>query len=67
MINITDEQMKRLKKEIPNIDEIIKSDDVNDLLLTIDDAILDNLDEDDEPTEKGIELQRIYDQIFNQN
>lgn len=59
--------MKRLKKEIPNIDEIIKSDDVNDLLLTIDDAILDNLDEDDEPTEKGIELQRIYDQIFNQN
>ena len=67
MIYITDEQVKQLKNEIPNIDEMVKSDDINALLLVIDDVILDNLDENDEPTQRGIELQRIYDQIYNQN
>ena len=36
--------------------------------MVIDDAIVDNiLDHNDEPDEIGIKLQRIYDQIYNQN
>ena len=68
MINITNEQKGKLKQYIENIDELIQGDDVNDLLLAIDDVIVNNiLGNDDEPNEVGIEIQKIYDQIFDQN
>ena len=63
MINVTN----ILKKHIKNFDELIKSDDVNELLLAIDDVIVFNMDENDEPDELGIELQKLYDQIYNNN
>lgn len=67
MINITDEQMKILKSSISNLDELLKSENVDSLLLNIDDLIIYNLDENDEPDELGRQLQQIYDEIFIQN
>lgn len=65
---IYDEQIKELKPYIDDIEDLVQNDDVQDLLDTIDDVIVDNiLGNNDEPDEEGIRLQRIYDQIFNQN
>lgn len=65
---IKNEQIEELKPYIKNIDELVQKDDVQDLLDAIDDAIVDDiLGNDDEPTEEGIKLQKIYDDIFNQN
>ena len=62
------EQLEVLKNHIENIDELIGCDDVQNLLDAIDDVIVDNiLGNNDEPDEEGIKLQKIYDQIFNQN
>lgn len=65
---IYDEQIKELKPYIDDIEDLVQNDDVQDLLDAIDDVIVDNiLGNNDEPDEEGIRLQRIYDQIFNQN
>ena len=51
-----------------DINDALRNDDLGALLLVIDDAIVDNIvDLNDEPDEIGIKLQRIYDQIYNQN
>jgi hypothetical protein len=68
MIIITERQKEYLKSYIENIDDLIEKDDIQLLLDTIDDEIVDNiLGNNDEPDEEGIELQKIYDQIYNQN
>lgn len=68
MIIITERQKEYLKSYIENLDDLIEKDDIQLLLDTIDDEIVDNiLGNNDEPDEKGIELQKIYDQIYNQN
>lgn len=68
MIIITERQKEYLKSYIVNLDDLIEKDDIQLLLDTIDDEIVDNiLGNNDEPDEKGIELQKIYDQIYNQN
>lgn len=65
---VTNEQIEILKSYIENIVELIEEDDVQVLLDTIDDVIVENiLGNNDEPDEEGIKLQRIYDQIYNQN
>lgn len=65
---IKTEQIEELKPYIENIDELVRKDDVQDLLDAIDDVIVDDiLGNDDEPTEEGIKLQKIYDEILNQN
>lgn len=65
---IYDEQIKELKPYIDDIEDLVQNDDVQDLLDAIDDVIVDNiLGNNNEPDEEGIRLQRIYDQIFNQN
>jgi len=65
---IKEEQVKKLKPYIENIDELIKGDDVQAVLDAIDDVIVDNiLGNNDEPDEEGIALQKIYDEVFNQN
>ena len=67
-MNIKNEQIEKLKPYIVNIEELIKNDDVQDVLDAIDDIIVDNiLGNNDEPDEEGIKLQKIYDQIYNQN
>lgn len=65
---ISDEQIMELKPHIENLDELIQNEDVQDLLDAIDDVIVDDiLGNNDEPGELGVKLQRIYDQINNQN
>ncbi len=65
---ITDYQRRILSQYIPNIIELIAKDDVQELLDEIDNVIIDNiLAHNAEPDSEGIMLQRIYDQIFNQN
>lgn len=62
------EQIEKLKPYIHNIEDLIKSNDIGIVLDAIDDVIVDNIiANNDEPDEEGIKLQRIYDQIFNQN
>lgn len=68
MINITEEQKKYLRERSVDITDALENDDLGELLLVIDDAILDNIvDHNDEPDEIGVKLQRIYDQVYNQN
>ena len=65
---VTKEQIAILKPYIANVEELIKNDDVQEVLDAIDDVIIENiLGNNDEPDEEGIKIQRIYDQIFNQN
>ncbi|MBS4900817.1 MAG: hypothetical protein KHZ87_08785 [Clostridiales bacterium] len=65
---VKSDQIKILKHYIPDIEDKIAMDDVQVLLDEIDDLIVnDILGNMDEPTEEGIKLQRIYDEIFNQN
>ena len=62
------EQIEILKSYIGNIEELIETGDVQEVLDTIDDVIVDNiLANNDEPDEDGIKLQKIYDEIFYKN
>ncbi|MBS6453659.1 MAG: hypothetical protein KH378_08050 [Butyrivibrio sp.] len=64
---VTEEQKKEIKKYGVDIDKLIKNGDVNEVLFTIDDVILDLMDEDGELDKEGVKLQLIYDQIYNAN
>ena len=65
---VTEEQLVILKTHIADIEELIKNDDVQEVLDAIDDVIIENiLGNNDEPNEEGAKIQQIYDQIFNQN
>jgi hypothetical protein len=62
------EQIEVLKPYIENIEELVELDDVQAVLDAIDDVIVDNiLANNDEPDDEGIKLQKIYDEIFNEN
>lgn len=62
------EQIEMLKPYIDNIEELVESDDVQAVLDAIDDVIVDNiLANNDEPDDEGVKLQKIYDEIFNEN
>lgn len=68
MIHISEEQKNYLIEQAVDIEDALKRQDLGELLLAIDDAIVDNIvDHNDEPDEIGIRLQRIYDQIYHQN
>jgi hypothetical protein len=65
---ITAEQIKVLKPNIENIEHLIEEGNVQAVLDAIDDVIVDNiLGNNDEPDDEGVKLQKIYDEIFNQN
>lgn len=67
-MNVTQEQREVLKRYIENIEDLISAGDVQVVLDAIDNVIVDNiLAHNDEPDKEGIMLQRIYDQIYNQN
>lgn len=64
MINITEEQKAYLREQGVPFEDALEKNDLDALLESIDDAVVDNIvDHDDEPDEVGIRLQRIYDQI----
>ena len=65
---INTKQIKALKPYIGNIEELIAAGDLQVVLDAIDDVIVDNaLGNNDEPDDVGIKLQKIYDDIFQQN
>ena len=67
-MNVTLEQKAILARYIDNLDELLSGDDVQELLDAIDDVVVNNiLGNNNEPDREGILLQRIYDQIYNQN
>lgn len=66
---ITEEQMDRLRQYAPGTLRFIEEDDLGEFLSMLDDYIVEDImnHEDNEPGEIGIELQKIYDQVYNQN
>lgn len=67
MLNIKPEYIEDLKKEIPNYDELVKTDDLGELLIAIDDVIISKLDKNYEPTKESHKYQVIYDYVYNNN
>lgn len=68
MIVIKKEHIRILRHYIDNLDDLIRQDDVQLLLDAVNDVIIENiLDNDDEPDEEGIRLQKIWDEIFYLN
>lgn len=69
MVKITEEQKQALSRYIDNLDEHVANDEINDFLDLIDDLVIDNMlsYHDNEPDAEGIKLQRIWDQVYNQN
>ena len=67
-MNITDYQKQTLCQYIPDLEKLIENGDVQALLDEVDNVIVDNIiANNEEPDSEGIMLQRIYDQIYNQN
>lgn len=68
MVIISKEDIEYLKDNCINISTPMQNDDVEKVLEIIDDAIVDNIvDNNDEPDDIGIYLQRIYDRIKADN
>lgn len=68
MIAISEEQKELIIKYLPDIEEVLMTDNVNEILLPLDDFITENcFDKDYELTDLGLKLQKAYDEIFNQN
>ena len=68
IMNISKEQIEIITKYVPDVAKLVKEDDVQVLLDAIDDVIVNNiLGHNNEPDATGIMLQRIWDQIYNQN
>lgn len=65
---IKEEQIEALKPYIKNIEMLADKDSVQKVLDALNDVIVDNIiANNDEPDNEGIKLQKIYDEIFNQN
>lgn len=67
-MNVTKEQIDALRPYMENIDQLILSDDLLEFELLLDHTIVElGFDKNDEITEIGLFLQKIYDQIYAQN
>ena len=67
-MNVTAAQKAILIQFLPNVEKLIQQGDVQTLLDAIDDVIVDNiLAHNNEPDATGLMLQRVWDQIYNQN
>ena len=64
---ISDEQVSILNKYL-DINKFIRADDLDGLLLELDGIIIDvGLNKNYELNKKGLQLQKIFDQIYGQN
>ena len=67
MINISEKQLSTLSEHF-DVNDFVLKDDLDGLLDKLDDIITDvGFDENYELNKRGLELQQIYDQIYNQN
>lgn len=62
LVEITEEQVEKLRPYLPNINELRKHN-LQEFLCELDDVIVAELDEDYEDTDVSIMLQRLYDEI----
>lgn len=68
MINLTDEEKEFLKKHMSNADELMSCDDVNIILDKIDDLIMElGHDENQDITDVGRRIEKMYDNIYANN
>lgn len=68
MLNITDDQKKLLLLHLPDLYESITDGDIDAVLDKLDDKITEiGFNADYSLNEAGLKLQRLYDQLYNQN
>lgn len=68
MIKLTDEQREFIVQNLPSGEKLVKAKDVDDILGPLDDWITANgFDDKDELTDEGRRIQRMYDNIYNNN
>ena len=59
---VTKEQIQRLKPYIPEIEAIVETGDVEEVLNAVDNVVINNiLDHDNEPDEEGLAIETIRD------
>ena len=63
-MKITEKQKEILSKYDINVDDY---NDLEELLFEIDDEMTSHIDENDEPLPEFLELEEIYDEIFDTN
>lgn len=63
---ITQEQKEKLKPFLPNIDELLQGP-LRNFLRELDDAIIGELGENYDDTDTSVMLQKIFDEIYDQN
>jgi hypothetical protein len=64
---ITHTQLEQIRPYMPNVDNIILNRGVNRLLYKLNEAIVSNLGKKNHPTKISKMLQKIYDEISDQN
>lgn len=64
---ITDKQVDQCRKYIPEIDAIVLADDLSQLENLLNDAMIQNMDKNDNLTLEGRRIERLYDNIYWQN
>lgn len=72
MINILDEDKRFLEQHLPNVEEnlqsLLDSDDIDDLLIATNCLILyDGFDKDGYYNNFGLKVQEIYDRLYDMN
>ena len=67
-MKLSEKQKEILNKySIPFKDKYSSVDEINALLLKIDDEMTVHVDENDEPLEEFLILEKLYDEIYNSN
>ncbi len=68
MLNVDKSQEQLLLTYLPSAQKHIECDDINQLLEDLDDKITEiGFDSNYDLNEVGLKLQRLYDQLYNQN
>ena len=68
MLNVDKSQEQLLHTYLPSAQKYIECDDINQLLEDLDDKITEiGFDSNYDLNEVGLKLQRLYDQLYNQN
>ncbi|MEF9991339.1 MAG: hypothetical protein RR657_01615 [Peptostreptococcaceae bacterium] len=68
MVNLTDKEKELLKEYFPDKKELLTTTDVNDILTELNTLILEiGFDEEYRLTDSGRKVQRMYDNIYNNN
>ena len=68
MLNIKDTQRALLLEHLPDAQQCIDGNDIDQLLENLDDKITEiGFDADYELNSVGLKLQKLYDELYNQN